>query len=255
MLPYASSIFTVLAFLAVCFTFWRRSREEHYKEDQLFDGLLLSFLVGLVVGRAGYVVTHAEVFGLAVFKWLNVVSFPGISGYFGLIGGALYLKKFAQKNRLDPYEVLDFTVTACSAGAVFAWLGRFLEGVSIGLPTTMPWGVKFPTVLEPHHPVALYNAIFYIFLLMYLNWAEFHYRSFAWYKASKKTAQTGFLTSAFVIFASLFGLIMTWFLPQGNTLFGQNADQVFLTGSFVFGVLLLYLRSGRVLPFGHRTGS
>ncbi len=243
------SVFMMIAFLMASFIFWRRGKEEHYKEDQLFDGYLLSILVGLVAARVGFVLISLSQLGLAPLKWLDIFSHPGFSGWAGLVGGGLYLKKFAKESKWDVYEILDFAVTAISFGAVFMWLGRFFEGTSMGLPTSLPWGVQFPTVLEPHHPVQLYFAVFYVLLFWYLTWVEYHYRTFAWYRIGKRTAQTGFITSVFVIGSSLASLVFSLMQPPGTVVMGVQVSQFLSIATLLFGMMLLYVRSGRALPF------
>ena len=49
-----SSLFSLLAFLATAFIFWKKTKEEHYHQDQAFDAFLLASIAGLVVGRVGF---------------------------------------------------------------------------------------------------------------------------------------------------------------------------------------------------------
>lgn len=243
------SVLAVIAFLATSFIFWRRGKEEHYKEDQLFDGYLLSILVGLIAARIGFVALNFTQLGFSPLAWVDVFSHPGVSSWAGLLGGALYLKRYAKASKWDVYEILDFAATGLSLGAVFVWIGQFLEGSSVGTATTLPWGVRFPGLLEPHHPIQLYVAVFYLLLFWYLSWAEFHYRTFSWYRIGKRTAQTGFLICVFVIASSLFFLAISMMRPPGADLFGVSMERILLSISLLVGILLLYVRSGRALPF------
>jgi len=243
------SFFMVLAFLASAFIFWKRGREEHYREDQLFDGFLMATVFGLLAARAGYVIFNFATFGFSIIRWVDFLSYPGLSGLFGLIAGGWYLYRYAGKNRWDGYEILDFWAIAATTGLIFTSVGAFFDGSGYGYATSLPVGVTFPSLIEPHHPVQLYFFLFYLVLCFYLFWAEYHYRTFEWYRYGKKTAQTGFLISTFIIVAGLANFIFAFFKPPTLTLYGINLDMIVSLAAFVAGVMLLYVRSGRVLPF------
>jgi len=51
-------------------SFWRKGREEHFPEDELFDGYLLALLVGVVASRLGFIVFS---FWQLWFRCLEVV--------------------------------------------------------------------------------------------------------------------------------------------------------------------------------------
>lgn len=243
------SVFLVLAFLATSFIFWRRGREEHYREDQLFDGYFLAVLVGMVAARIGYIVLNLQVFGWSILQWFDIIGHPGFSGYIGLIISSIYLYRYAQRNKWDTFEILDFWATGTSLGAVFVFIGKFFEGTSIGNPTNLPIGITFPNLFEARHPVQLYYALFFVFLFWYLGWAEYHYRTFQWYRAGRKTAQTGYLVSVFIIMSSIFILLMSFLQAPSLQFWSVNIDQVMGIAMLIGGCLMLYVRSGRALPF------
>lgn len=243
------NIFLIIAFLITAFVFWRKGREEHYPEDQLFDGFLLSGLVGLVVGRAAFIATHFDQFGFNVWSWIDLVSRPGMLALAGVVGAGWYLFKFAADKKWDDFEILDFAVLGVSWGMIFVNIGLFFDGSSFGMPTTFPWGVVFPGVIEKHHPVQLYVAVFYLFLALYLGWAEGRYRTFEWYRAGKNSAQTGFLVSMFLILAGAFSFAMSFLKPAVLIVAGWSLDPFIYAFFVIFGVILLLRRSHR-LQFG-----
>jgi phosphatidylglycerol:prolipoprotein diacylglycerol transferase len=241
------SVLLVLAFFAAAFVFWRKGKEEYYAEDQLFDGFLLAGIVGFLAARAGYVVFHIETLGWNVLDWINFVGVPGMSGTVGLIFAGAYLYHFAREKKWDAFEVMDFWVLGASLGLGLVSIGAFLDGVGFGYPTTLPWGTIFPGLLEPHHPVQLYFALCYLALFWFLSWVEYRYRTFHWYRATKKAAETGFLLCIFIIAAAFFSLVLSFMKPATFEVFAINLDQVASIGFLVLGVLLLYVRSGRTL--------
>src|SRR3989344_144001 len=103
-----------VALLSGLFVFWRKGREEHYDEAMLFDGLLLSVVVGLVVGRIGLIVLNWSQFGMNWITWFDFISRPGFSLWLMLIASGWYLYRYAHRHKWDEFEILDFWVLAVS---------------------------------------------------------------------------------------------------------------------------------------------
>jgi len=229
------------------FIFWRKGREEHYSEFEVMDAFLLTFLLGLLVGRIGFIITQFSYFGLDVIKWIDIGNHPGFSWSLGLIGAGLYLYRLADLNKWDTFEILDFWIQAVSLSLSIFYLGLFFDGSAYGAPTDMPWGVVFPGLVEKHHPLQLYLSVFYFALFTYISRVEYRYRTFNWYRGNKNTAQTGFLISVFIIAVSAFHLLMTPLMLSQWQLVGIRLEPLLALASLVFGCGLLYRRSGRTL--------
>lgn len=241
------SFFLMLGFLITAFLFWKKGREEHYPEIQLFDGFLLATMLGIVAGRIGYVLSQLSTFGFSVFKWIDIFNYPGINGAIGLVAASIYLYQYAKANKWDAFEILDFWVLSLAGGLAVGYVGLFFDGSAFGTPTQLPWGFTFPGLQEPHHPTQIYFAIFFFIVSWYLAKLEYKYRTFEWYRAGKKTAQTGFLVSLFLIVTTAFFLLMTWFKPPVFSFFGVNGDRIAAIAGLLFGGWLLFTRSGRTL--------
>lgn len=239
------NVFFVLAFFLSAFIFWRKGREEHYSETQLFDGFLLAALFGFIVARVGYVTLNFPQFGWNIIKWLDVFAFPGGHLVLGLLGSTLYIARFAQTKKWDVFEILDFWVLATAISSALRYLGYFFDGTVFGNTTSLPWGMIFPGVFEKRHPLQLYYAIFYLVLFVFLSRAEYRYRTYEWYRAGKKTAQTGFLVSVFVIGVSFFSFFMSFFRASEFIWGGITWDPFLYLAGVVFGGILLVRRSGR----------
>jgi phosphatidylglycerol---prolipoprotein diacylglyceryl transferase len=242
------SLFLFLGFFISSFIFWRKGREEHYETLELFDGFVLSSFFGLIAARVFHILLNINNFGFDIFKWFNMYKNPGFNLMIGLIVASFYLYRFALIKKWDLFEVLDFWVTSISLGLAINFLGLFFEGVGYGYPTNMPWGIIFPQLIDPHHPVQLYTAIFYLLLYFYLSRVEYSYRTFAWYRHGKKTAQTGFLTSTFLILIAIFNLFVSFLRPVSISFYGFNLDLLLSISIFIVGLSLLYYRSGRPVP-------
>ncbi len=246
------NLFLVIAFVAAGFLFWRKTREEHYDEAQVFDGFLLSTVFGFVMGRLGFILLNFPQFQLNILKWLDVVNNPGMTILFGLIGAGVYLYRFSVKHKWDVYEILDFWVLGLSCGLGIMWLGLFFDGSGFGYATSLPWGMIFPGVFDKHHPTQLYLTIFFFLIFWYLSWVEYRYRTFSWYRAGKNTAQTGFLTSVFILLTGLVSLLLAFVRQPQISIQGFNLDFFVYLLLMVIGAGLLFSRSGRSLPFAPR---
>lgn len=242
------SLFVVLSFFLASFIFWRKGREEHYSEADIFDSFILSALIGSLVARAVFIVFNFNTYGFNLLSWFDLRNYPGINLIAGLAAAAIYIYKTSVKNKWDEFEVLDFWVTSVSLGLAVYSVGTFFDGTGYGFSTRLPWGVVFPALIEPHHPVQIYFTLFYIALYFYLFKVEYSYRTFTWYRHGKKTAQTGFLTSMFLIAVGVFTFIMAFFKPATLEFLGINFDMVISLLAGLFGVAILYSRSGRNIP-------
>jgi phosphatidylglycerol:prolipoprotein diacylglycerol transferase len=239
----------LFAFLSVGFVLWRKGKEEHYEEEKVMDVYFLSAILGLVVSRVAYIVLHWSKFGLQPMKWIDIFSAPGMLPLFGLIAVVWFLFRRSAREKWDAFEVLDFAALSVSFGMAILWLGAFLDGFGFGNPTNLPWGMSFPGVFDKRHPTQLYAFGLYLLLFLYLGWVEYRYRTFSWYRDRKDSAQTGFLFCVFLIFYGLFGMVLAWLMPPTFVIQGIALDLPIKLVIFCIGVLLLYVRSGRYLPF------
>lgn len=237
----------IVGFLASGFTFWRRGKEEHYSEIQLFDGFILSFLAGSVSARLGFIFLHFRQFGWNVFEWFNLADRPGNQGLFFLFGSTLFLYRFARRKKWDAFEVLDFWALSLTLWLFFNSLADFFSGAGRGKLTDWLVGVVFPGSIEKTHPVQLYFALFYLLLYWYLIWAESRYRVFDWYRMGRKSAQTGFLISTFVVFSSLISALMLLFRLPEFKLGSLTLDGWLYLGGMLLGVKILLRRSDKPL--------
>lgn len=243
------SVIAVIALFLSAFVLWRKSREEHYSEDQVFDLFLLSSLLGVVGARVGYIVFNFNQFGFSLVAWLDIVSNAGFSGSIGLLAAGWYVARYALKKKWDRFEVLDFWMISVSLGLSIVSFGQFLDGSGAGYPTSLPIGITFPGLFEAVHPVQLYHAAFFLALYVYLSRVELQYRNFQWYRSGKKSAQTGFLLSTAAIGSGIFFFLVSFLKPATVHIFDTNIDRVFALVLFIGGLLVLYHRSGRPLPF------
>jgi len=137
------------------------------------DDLVLWIALGVIIGgRLGYVLFYmlpsdserAILFGAPgrpgnIFEifalWHGGMSFHG-----GVIGVAIALIAFARVNRIDLLLLADLVAPCQPIGQFFGRMANFINGELWGRPTSLPWGMVFPSdpYHVPRHPSQLYEA-------------------------------------------------------------------------------------------------
>ncbi|QUD87260.1 prolipoprotein diacylglyceryl transferase [Phenylobacterium montanum] len=141
------------------------------------DDLILWVTLGIIVGgRTGYVLFYGQgqywKHPLEIFKlWEGGMSFHG-----GFLGVALAVTLFARANRLDLLRLADLVAPCAPIGLFFGRIANFINGELWGRPTSLPWGIIFPSAPDnpplPRHPSQLYEAgLEGLALFLLLRWA------------------------------------------------------------------------------------
>jgi prolipoprotein diacylglyceryltransferase len=229
--------------IAFMFVVWKRGRELHFSEEELFDTVWKVLIVMFIAGRLGYVLLHGDSFGLNVFQWVNVLGKPGFLYYTGLIGAVAAIRWQARENRWDSYAVADVLVTAGALGLGILALGSFFNGSGYGKPTELFVGVNFPGLYDRRHPVQLYEVVLYGLLFLFLWRVEEHYRTFQWYKGNRSEANSGFMAAFFCIIQGFIGLVL-YPLRSGLWVGTVRIDGWFHLVLMIVGVMVLGSRSG-----------
>ncbi len=140
------------------------------------DRLVLPVVLLAFAGaRAGYVLSHPSQFGSLV-EVLRVDR-GGLTSHGALAGGALALWWAARRRGLDVWSLLDAAVWAVPVGNIFVRFGNFINGELYGDPTSLPWGVTFPGVPEPRHPLQIYEMLWAAVILA-VSWPRIGRRRF-----------------------------------------------------------------------------
>jgi phosphatidylglycerol:prolipoprotein diacylglycerol transferase len=118
-------------------------------------------VIGIVVGgRIGYVLfynfpVYAANPGQIIALWDGGMSFHG-----GLVGLILAMGIFTRSKGGSILSSLDLLGAIATIGIFLVRIANFINAELYGAPTTLPWGVIFPTDPEqlPRHPTQLYEA-------------------------------------------------------------------------------------------------
>jgi phosphatidylglycerol:prolipoprotein diacylglycerol transferase len=139
---------------------WKDNRPP-FEPGAIWDFAFWSVIGIIVGGRLGYVLFYnfdaylqnpAEIFAL----WDGGMSFHG--GLAGIMVAMAGFTRFKGGNILSGFDLLG------AIGTIGLFLGRvanFINAELYGAPTTLPWGVVFPTdpLQVPRHPSQLYEAL------------------------------------------------------------------------------------------------
>lgn len=131
---YTFGIFLALAFFWASFLLWKLVRLTAYKEEDVFDTMFLSLIIGLISGRLFYVLFHFKEFGLDILKIILVNGFPGISLYGLIIGFVTTFIIILSIKKIKVDEIIDYTITPAFIALAIGKIGAFFSGVETGGP-------------------------------------------------------------------------------------------------------------------------
>lgn len=163
---YSMSLALVAAWLAFSFLFWRSLRAHGIGEDAIFDLTFYATLVALVTARAGFVVSHWELFAGKSFLLMPALWVaPGLSWFCGLIGGLLTMVYMSRQRKIRLGQVLDALPFALGLSIGIGKLGSFLDGAEIGKITNFPWAVHFSRITGSREPVQVYEIVVLVIIV------------------------------------------------------------------------------------------
>ncbi len=168
------------------------------------DDLVFYASLGIIFGgRLGYVLFYNLPYYLDnpidILKlWDGGMSFHG-----GVIGTSLGIIYLARREGLQWLRLHDYVACTVPLGLFFGRLANFVNAELWGATTSVPWGVRFPEVVDglqilgpARHPSQLYEALLEGLVLMIIL-AVMFWRSQARYEPGK-------LVGAFIFFYGIF---------------------------------------------------
>ncbi len=155
-------------FLGLMLLQWVYKREGQNPDE--LDNFLIYILIGTVIGarlmhcfayEPEYYLSHP----LEIFKvWKG-----GLASHGGLIGVVTALYIFAKRYGRSFWWLLARVSMPGALTAAFVRFGNFFNSEILGLPSDKPWAIIFERIdMIPRHPVQLYEAFAYLFLLFIL---------------------------------------------------------------------------------------
>lgn len=168
------------------------------------DDLVFYAALGVILGgRLGYVLFYRP--GFYFENPLEIVRLwdGGMSFHGGVIGTSLGILYLAWKEKLQWLRIHDYVACVVPIGLFTGRLANFVNAELWGAPTTVPWAVRFPEIVNgvvqlgpPRHPSQLYEALLEG-LVLFAILAVMFWKSRARY-------QPGLLVGAFTFFYGVF---------------------------------------------------
>lgn len=235
---YTFGFLLAVGFFLASFLTWRRLRDLGLDEEKIIDFLLSLSFFAFVFARIGFILVHLKNFGFSPGHWFLLGRFPGLSFWGAIFGGILIMIWFCQKNNWDFWQVADEVIFGLLPFAVLTQLGCFFDGCSLGIPTSMPWGVFFPGDFIRRQPVSLFGAIAFFLIWIFFLRIERQWRTWDWYKSRAE----GFISLSFLGLAFLVSFKLA-FLEAGRLYYLWVKKITALFGFFLV-LILFYKRSG-----------
>ena len=140
------------------------------RDPALLDTLLIYIMVGTIVGaRLMHCLAYEPAYYLENPIEIFMIQKGGLASHGGLLGVVLAVYLFARRHNESYLWLLSRTAIPGALAATFIRLGNLFNSEILGKPTDMPWGIIFSRVdMTPRHPVQLYEALAYFFLLIVL---------------------------------------------------------------------------------------
>ncbi|OGY18300.1 MAG: hypothetical protein A2900_04585 [Candidatus Chisholmbacteria bacterium RIFCSPLOWO2_01_FULL_50_28] len=241
---FTFGIFASLGFFFASFVIWKRARETHFSEEEIFDAILLVALSGVFGARLLYVLLHFPRFGFQLLNWFSIFRVPGMTFFGGLALGVVSLFFLARRKHWDFFEISDIFVTGIALGQAIGWLGAFFAGTGVGRESKI--GLVFPGYETARLPTQLIWVVGALGLFIFLWRVEQRYRIFEWYRAGKVSAASGFLTFSYLVGLGVLATLVSLF--TGARVYLTVPIELF-TGVVTtsIGIGGLYIRSGRDL--------
>lgn len=185
-----------VGFLLSYLVLGRIMKKEGYEQKQT-DKFAIYVIVGCVIGlRLGHCLFYNPGYYLTNPLEILKVWEGGLASHGGAIGILLAIWLFSRKSKMPYFEAIDKTAAVVPLAGAFVRVGNFINSEILGVPTTMPWGVKFMRNWEDldnayvasngacpdlnveclsdymiaRHPTQLYEAFFYLAMFFIFLW-------------------------------------------------------------------------------------
>jgi phosphatidylglycerol:prolipoprotein diacylglycerol transferase len=190
----------VVSFIAAII-FVRRVAKKNNISPSIIENLAFYIMLGVVVGgRILYVIFHwpqyqHDILGIVRIWEGGMMFFGGFIG--GLIAGIMYLKH----EKIAILRVGDLIAPAIGLGEFFTRIGCFLNGCCFGIPSDLPWAIRFPdecvagnspVAAFTLHPTQLYSSLFGLALFLFL------------WRRLNKIHKTGEIFAQYLMFSGIF---------------------------------------------------
>lgn len=135
----------VIAFIVGFFLLAREVRRKGLplSTEDLLDLLLWTIPSAIVGARLYYVAFRWDVYAHSPIDILKIWE-GGLAIHGGVLAGALAVFLYARWKRVPFWGLTDALVPSLVLGQAIGRIGNLMNGDAYGIPTTLPWGLRFP---------------------------------------------------------------------------------------------------------------
>jgi len=166
--------------------------------DDLLDLLLWTVPAAIVGARIYYICFQWQYYSRNPLDILKIWQ-GGLAIHGGVIAGIIAVYLFSRCRKIAFWALTDAIAPSLILGQAIGRIGNLMNGDAYGLPTTLPWGIHFPSsspagVAYPGqatHPSMIYEMVLNL-LIFALLW-----------KLRRRNYRDGFITSMYFILYSI----------------------------------------------------
>lgn len=129
-------IMMMVAFLVAGWVMQQELARRGLKEDYAADIVVAAVIGGIVGGKVWYAALYRD--------WGTLLDRGGLVWYGGFLGGVLAVILNGARRRVPLRFTMELVAPALAVGYALGRVGCFLVQDDYGVPTTLPWGLKFP---------------------------------------------------------------------------------------------------------------
>lgn len=231
--PVTIRYYGLMYVIAISLGFFLLGKEVRRKQlalttDNLLDLLLWTVPIAIIGARLYYVVFHWDYYGsqpVDIFKlWQGGLAIHG-----GVLAGIVVVYLFSRFRKVNFWDLTDAFVPSLILGQAIGRIGNLTNGDAFGLPTTLPWGIRFPASSpagmtfpgQATHPSMIYE--------MLLNLGIF---ALLW-GIRKRGYRSGFLTALYFILYAIARSIVS-FTRADSLWWGKQRVMEVTTGTYTY---------------------
>ena len=134
-------IMMMVAFLTAGWVMQRELHRRGLREDYAADIVVAAVIGGIIGGKLWYAALYRD--------WSTLLSRGGLVWYGGFLGGVLAVILNGWRRRVPMRFTMELVAPALAVGYALGRVGCFLVQDDYGVPTSLPWGMKFPQGWPP----------------------------------------------------------------------------------------------------------
>ncbi|MBN2261033.1 MAG: prolipoprotein diacylglyceryl transferase [Clostridiales bacterium] len=160
-------ILMALAMLSGSMVMMHLAKKKGYKENDLYDLLLIVLIFSVLGSRLYYVVFNWGYYSANPSQILNFRG-GGMAIHGGIIFGLISGYIFTKIKKINFYELADIAAPGLILGQAIGRWGNFANGEAHGGPTDLPWGIMVDGIKV--HPTFLYESLWNLMVFGVLLW-------------------------------------------------------------------------------------